>query len=170
MTVGIVLALDLSLTARIFGLTKALPDVSVIRPRWTPHITLASYGDAVDVADLDAALATATDWARWPVALGGIGLFPGDPAMLSLLVVPDSDLMGRHSVLHRALADLPNHPEYEIGNWIPQVNLGATMLPSDSVEVLAAMWPGQMIGSAVSLDLVRLDTWELLSSRPLRDG
>lgn len=171
MAVAAVLALDLGITARIFGLVKALPDLSVQRPGWMPHIVLASYSDAVDVADVDAALSTATDWVRWPITVAGIGVFPGAPtASINLLVVPTPDIMGRHSVLHRALAAIPTHPAYQPGKWVPHVSLGQTDLVADSVEVLTTMWPGQMVGWAVSLDLVRTDTWELLSSRPLRDG
>jgi 2'-5' RNA ligase len=171
MSVAITLRLDPTTASKIDALVEALPDrrPAATGPAYPPHIKLATYGDSVDVSDLDAALATSTGaWEKLGVTLAGIGVFPGDPPALCLLPAPTTNLLGRHTRLHKALADLPPHPLYQVGAWVPHVMLGHTELVGDAIEVLAALWSGPIVGLVDSLDLVRFDPTELLSSRPLR--
>lgn len=171
MAVAVVLALDLATTARLYGLINALPDALPRQPWRAQHIVLASYPDNVDVADLDAAMATVTSrWTRLPITLAALGVLFGKPAATVIaLPVPSLDLIQRHATLHAALADLGSDPSYKPGVWLPHIVLAETILVADSVEVLSAVWPGPITGWAVSLDLVRTEPLELLSSRPLRD-
>jgi hypothetical protein len=67
------------------------------------------------------------------------------------------------------VADVASHPDYEVGAWVPNVTLARTEFVGDAVEVLATLWSGPIVGWSDSLDLVRLDPAEVLSSRPLRD-
>ena len=168
MSIAGVLRLDCATVARIEALTNALPDRRVEPRRNRPYIVLASYSQSVDVGDLDACLATATNrWNRLTITLTDILVHPGNPAMLGLLVAPVTDLLHHHASIQRALTDLPTHPSFEIGTWVPHVMLGRTTLLADAIEVLASIWTGSVIGSAVSLDLVQLDPPQTLSSRPL---
>jgi 2'-5' RNA ligase len=167
---AITLRLDEATAARIETMLLALPDRRPdIRHSYPPHITLAVYGANVDAADLDAALATATDnWERLFITLAGIGIFPADAPTIWLVPVPTVELLRRHAILHAALADLACHPHYEVGAWMPHVTLTTTKLLADSVEVVTSMWTGPISGTLDCLDLVRLHPVEVLSSRPLR--
>jgi 2'-5' RNA ligase len=169
--VDIVLRLDDATASKIGPLIEALPDRCPGRPpRHLAHITLASYANTVDVSDLDAALATATGrWKRLPITLAGFGVFHGESSTLWLAPAPTADLLSMHTTLLRALADLPVHPLYEVGAWVPHVTLAETKFPPDAIEVLATMWNGPITGWAESLDLMCLDPFGVLSSRPLRD-
>jgi hypothetical protein len=170
---AIVLRLDVATASRVAALVEALPDrvreVGAIRQSYPAHVVLATYGDQVDVADLDAALATWTGcWPRLPIILAGVGVFPADPPGVCLLLAPSIDLLKRHSTLHRALADLRSHYAYDVDGWVPHVILARTNLVGDAVEVLTSIWTGPITGWLESLDLVRLDPVEVLSARPLR--
>lgn len=174
MSVAITLRLDDTTSSRVAALAEALPDrlheIAGFRQSYPAHITLASYSDQIDVADLDAALATVTgSWRALSATLAGIAVLPGNRATISLLAIPTIDLLHRHAVLHRALADLPTHPAYQINAWMPVVSVSVTNFLSDSVEVLASAWRGPIVGWAISLDLIRLDPVEMLSARPLLD-
>lgn len=169
MLVAIILRLDRATVGRIEAMRDGLPDPAEQRQH-RPCIVLASYGGTVDVADLDACLATATNrWKKLPITMSGIFICPGNPATFGLLVAPTIGLFQHHETIHRTLTDLPTHPSYETGMWTPNVMLGKTNLLADTVEVLASRWTGAIVGSVVSLDLVQLDPLETLSSRPLRD-
>lgn len=102
------------------------------------------------------------------MTLAGIGVFLGELPALCLLAAPTIDLLGRHATLHKALGDLPPHPLYQIGAWVPHVMLGRTEFAGDAIEVLAALWSGPIVGWIDSLDLVQFDPVAVLSSRPLR--
>lgn len=159
MPVAVVLRLDQATAAKIAALLDALPDPRLRaagsrRPSMA-YITLASYADQVDLADLDAALATATGaWRRLHITLGGIGIFPADPPIVWLAVVPTVDLLARHAILHRALADLVCHPLYEPDGWVPNVMLTETVFMADTIEVLTAFWNEPISGTVDHLDLV----------------
>ncbi len=173
MPVAIVLRLDVATASRVAALAEALPDrlheVGSIGTSYPAHVVLATYGDQVDVADLDASLATCTDcWPRLPIILAGVGVFPGNPAGLCLLAAPSVGLLKRHATLHRSLADLPTHSSYDVDGWLPHVALASTNLVGDAVEVLTSIWSDPIIGWLESLDLIRLDPVEVLSARPLR--
>ena len=167
---AVVLRLDAETAGFIDAMTECLPERLTCNPNrsYPAHITLATFSDAVDAADLDAALATATGREALQVTLVGIGISPGDPSSLWLAPAPTTDLLIRHATFLRALADLPCHPEYEIGTWMPQVVLRRTHLPADAVEVLVANWHGPITGWLDSLDLVQLNPVRTLSRRPLR--
>jgi hypothetical protein len=171
MSLALVLRLDAATASRVAALVEALPDrvheVGSVRQSYPAHVVVAAYGDQVDVADLDAALATCTGcWPRLPIILAAVGVFPGDH--LGLLAAPSVDLLKRHATLRRALADLPTHSSYDVDGWVPQVTLANTNLVGDAVEVLTSIWTGPIAGWLESLDLVRLDPVEVLSARPLR--
>jgi len=172
-TIAIALRLDGATASRVAAFAEALPDrlhdVARLGPSDPAHIILAAYSDRIDVADLDAALATATgSWRTLSVTLGVIGVVPDDPASaISFLAIPTVDLLRRHAILHRALADVPSHPAYQIDAWTPAVIVGVTSFLGDSVEVLASLWNGPITGRAVSLDLVRLNPMTVISARRL---
>jgi 2'-5' RNA ligase len=114
MAVAITLRLDAITPTKIDMMLEALPDRRAdIRHRhrpYSPHIKLATYSDGVDIADLDAALATATGtWQKLPITLAGFGIFPGEVPTIWLAPVPTTDLLMRHATLHRSLADLSTH-------------------------------------------------------------
>jgi 2'-5' RNA ligase len=170
MPVAVVLRLDASTAGFIDAMAESLPDRrSGDRNRsYPPHLTLAIFSDSVDAADLDAALAATTGrWKALPVTLAGIGVFPGDPSLVWLAPAPTDELLARHATLRRALADLPYHPEYDVGAWVPHVTLARTHLLPDAVGVLASAWSGSITGWLDSLDLIRLRPAEILSRRPL---
>ena len=83
--------------------------------------------------------------------------------------MPTTDLLTLHMTLHQALADVARHPDYEVGAWMPHVTLATMNLVGDTVEVMAALWNGPVVGWLDSLELIRLNPAEVLSSRPLRD-
>jgi hypothetical protein len=171
MPLAVTLRLDGATASRIDFLTASIPDQFSLGQRMCRHhIKLAVYGDGVDVADLDAALATATGaWKKLSVTFAAVGFFPGEPSILWLTPVPTIDLLTLHTTLHRALADLASHPDYEVGAWVPHVVLARTEMLGDAVEVMEAIWNGPIVGWLDALDLVRLDSMQVLSSRPLRD-
>jgi hypothetical protein len=171
MAFAVVLRLDAATAGFIDAMAHALPEGRDDDPRrsYPPHIKLAVFGDSVDVADLDAALAAATGrWPVMPIALAGIGVFPSDPPIVGLLPIPTADLFNRHATVHRALADLPTHPGYEVGGWLPQVTLDGTNFVGDAVEALTSMWDSPIVGWLDCLDLIRLEPIARLSARPLR--
>lgn len=173
MPVAVSLRLDQATADRINGLVHSLPDRRIdagFRSSHMAHITLLRYDDHVDLADLDAALATATiAWQRLHITLGGIGVFAVDPPIVCLTVVPTIELLARHAILHEALPDLACHPLYEPGGWVPHVSLADTVFVADSVEVITAFWTEPISGTADFVDLVSLEPFQILSSRRLRD-
>jgi len=171
MPIAIVLRLDAETCGYIDAMAEALPDRCHRNPSeiYPPHLRLAVYSDAVDPGDIDKALATLVGaWNVLPATLAGIGVFPGDPPTLWLAVVPTIELLTRHANLHRAMTDLPTHPTYEVGGWVPHVTLGRTHFVADTIKALAATWDGLIVGRLASLDLIRTDPLVVLSRRLLR--
>jgi 2'-5' RNA ligase len=169
MPIAISLRLDPETCGYIDAMSENLPDGGRPSAGYPAHVTLAVYGDAVDATQVDVALAASTGrWQSMPITLSGILVFPGDPSVISLASVPSADLLARHASLHRALIGFPCHPGYRIGEWLPHVALAAAYTVANVVNVLTAIWKGPIVGWADSVDLVRLDTVEVLSHRPLR--
>ncbi len=172
MPLAVILRLDAETAGTVDAMAHRLPERLDDDPGRTypPHIKLAMFSDAVDAGDVDAGLATAATgrWSALPVSLAAIGVFPGDPAVVWLAPVPSTELLALHATLHRALADLPTHPGYEVGGWVPHVMLASTDLVGDTVEVLTSMWTGPISGWLDALDLVQFNPVRVLSRRPLR--
>jgi len=167
---AIVLRCDAETCGYIDAMTACMPErlADDQNDGYPAHITLATFGGAVDPSDIDAALATALRWKPLPVMLARIGVSPGDPSIISLISAPTCDLLARHAALLRALADVPCHPDSEAGAWVPEVVVARTYLAADAVEVLGAAWTGPIAGWLDSLDLVQLDPIRMLSRRLLR--
>lgn len=171
MPMAVVLRLDAETAGTIDAMAHTLPERQQYDPRrsYPPHLKLAVFGNAVDEADIDAALAATTGrWPALPITLAGIAIYPSDPAVVGLLPIPTTDLLDRHATLHRSLADLPTHPHYEVGAWVPHVVVARTNLLADTIEVLTTTWNGPITGWLDALDLVRFDPIQVLSRRPLR--
>jgi hypothetical protein len=170
MPLSIILRLDAETAGTIDAMAHHLPDrLDDPRHTYPPHLKLAMFGDAVDAADVDAALAATTGrWSALPITLACVGILPSDPAIIGLLPIPTADLLNRHATLHRALADLPTHPAYEVDGWMPHVAVTTTYLPADTVEVLSATWTGPLVGWLDAVDLVQFNPVRVLSRRPLR--
>jgi hypothetical protein len=167
MPVALVLRLDEITAAKIDAMVDALPDRRT-GTRYSAHLKLAVYDDHIDVNDLDAALVTVmATWKPLETILAGVGVFP--LSTLWLAVVPTSDLLMIHATLHAALADYHCDPHYEVGAWLPHVAMATTEFLGDAVEAMACCWTGSIKGSLESLDLVRVETGEVISSRPLQD-
>jgi 2'-5' RNA ligase len=167
MPVAIALRFDAATSALIDAMRDTLPDRQK-DTRHPAHIRLAVYDDHIDVNDLDRSLATVTaKWKRVSVILAGVGVFP--PSTLWLAPVPSADLMTTHATLHTALANLACDPRYKVGAWLPHVALATTEFLGDAIEVVACAWTGPIAGTVDFLDLVRVDSTEVISSRPLWD-
>jgi hypothetical protein len=166
MPVAVTLRLDAAAFERIEGLIEAIPD-RYIR-RGPTCVRLATYGDEVDVAGLDDALAKVIEtWRRLSVTLVGIGVFPGEPYGLRLQPIPISELLRRHMVVDEALFHVVGRHCFEYGAWLPLLSIGQTRFPADAVEVLVDLCK-EPIGVILDrIDLVRLEPWKVLSSRPL---
>jgi 2'-5' RNA ligase len=139
-------------------------------PRHAPHITLAIFPDNGPVHRIRRALArTASGVGSIPVKLHGFGLFPGPPAVLWLAPVVTPALLGLHSQVHRALADVKAHPDTLPGAWVPHFTLAYGMAsPEHALTAVLPIWKPRT-GLLEHLELLRFDpvevleTWRLLS-------
>jgi 2'-5' RNA ligase len=169
MSVAIVLRLDQAAVSLIDAMAEALPDRRT-GTRHSPHIKLAVYDDHINVNNLDRAMVTVTtNWKRVPITLAGVGVFPGEPATLWLAVPPTAALMAYHATLHEGLVDPATNPHYRVGSWVPHVVVRRTEFLGDAVEVLACCRTGSISGTLDFLDIVQVETGEVIRSRPLLD-
>jgi 2'-5' RNA ligase len=154
--------------AEVERFTDGLPDQKSIRPPL--HITLATYGDATDIAALDAALEqTVKDWSQLSISLVGFGIFPGHPSDVWFVPVPIHLLLQLHTEVDTGLLKVAGRHCYEHGIWVPTVSIGQTAYDSDSVEVLVRLYDGPIDVTLDRIELVRTEPFEIISSRPLRD-
>lgn len=171
MALAIVLRLDAMTAGFIDAITCNLPDRQHSDPRrsYPPHLKLVVFDDTVNIASVDAVLAAIVgSWKALPIRLVGLGTFPSGRSVLWLLPTASSELLALHATLHRSLADIPSHPHYQIGAWVPHVSVARTCCLGDSVEVLATTWDGPILGCLDAVDLVQFDPVRVLSRRPLR--
>ncbi len=171
MPVAVVLRPDEATTDQITVLAEALPDLLAAgHYRHPPHIRLATYGEEVDVAGLDEALARAVcTWKKLSISLVGIAVFPGEPCGLSLLPIPISGLLERHFIVDEALVQAAGRHCFERGIWTPHLPLACTEFPADAIEVLTSLWKELIEATLDRIDLVRLKPFETISSRVLSD-
>jgi 2'-5' RNA ligase len=133
-----------------------------------PRITLAAYPDHADPAALAAtAAALSVQWKRLTVRFAGLGVFPGEPAVLRLLPVATSALLVRHAQL---LARHPAQGPWASGAWVPHVTL-SDALPNPAALAAAVSRAAEDFqpfeASLAHVDLIRSDPPELLVSGQL---
>ena len=91
---------------------------------YTAHVTLAIYPDETQVEPRQSAVSRFGDeWQSLPVGISGFGVFPGPAAILFAMPVVTAALLDRQTALMAALPDLPVHPHYRPGHWVPHVTL-----------------------------------------------
>ena len=130
-----------------------------------PRITLAAYPDNADPAALAAtAAALSVQWKRLTVRFAGLGVFPGEPAVLWLLPVATSALLVRHAQL---LARHPAHGPWASGAWVPHVTL-SDALPDPAALAAAVSRAAEGFqpfeATLAHVDLIRTDPADLLFS------
>lgn len=174
MPYALTLRLDEAAAARVARLWHAVAeagDDGALRLGYGPHITLAILPDGIDAEALaTAGFATARGWDALPVTLAGLGVFPGEPAVVWAAPVATEALLARQRALHAALAAFPVHAHYQPGAWVPHVTLskdgGAPA--SRIVEAATAAWDGPISGWLDRLELVRFRPVEILRSVALQ--
>jgi 2'-5' RNA ligase len=170
---AVTLRLDTDAAAPVEAMWRALAAHGVaddgLRLGYPPHVTLAVLPDDAPSDALDAAVAAlAGRWHALPVTLAGFGVFPGPPACLWILPVPDAALLARHADTLAALPGLDCDRHYRAGAWVPHVTLAAAASsPARALEVLTPLWRGPVPGLLDRLDLVRFRPVEVLRSHPL---
>ena len=172
MPFAITLRFDPASSSRIEDLWHVLAAEDIDTDRhdlgYAAHITLAIYPDGTAEDRLHTACThVAESWRHHAVTLGGIGVFPGVSSILWAFPVVTRDLLALHASLVGALPDLPVHPHYRPGAWIPHVTLtGALPDPSAALKSLLAHWH-PITGELSQVDLVRFRPVEVLQSRSL---
>lgn len=166
MPYAVTLRLDEAAAARVERLWRALAeqagDDGALRLGYGPHLTLALLPDGIGAeAIAEAVFALAHAWDPLPITLAGLGVFPGDPAVVWAAPVVTEALLARHSWLQAALAAFPVHAHYRPGAWVPHVTLSKEgQAPAARlIEVATAAWDGPITG--------RLDRLELVHFRPV---
>ena len=105
-----------------------------------------------------------------PVALAGLGVFPGFPACCWIAVIPCPRLLEAQSEAAAALRG-PLHPHYRPGTWMPHVTL-AEGLQDRAALARGLVWLHEhFTPSTATLDrveLVRFPPVEIVASRALR--
>lgn len=175
MPYALTLRLDEHAAARVARLWRAIAaqvgDDGALRLGYGPHITLAVLPDGIDAAAVAAAgFAAARGWDALPVTLAGLGVFPGEPAVVWAAPVATEALLARQCALHAALAGFPVHAHYQPGAWVPHVTLSKDgAAPADRVIAAAsAAWDGPISGLLDRLELVRFRPVEILRSAALQ--
>lgn len=175
MPYALTLRLDETAAARVARLWRAIAaqagDDGALRLGYGPHITLALLPDGIDAeAVATAGFAAARGWDALPVTLAGLGVFPGDPAVIWVAPIATEALLARQRALHAALAAFPVHAHYRPGAWVPHVTLskdgGAPA--ARIVEAASAAWDGPISGLLDRLELVRFRPVEILRSAALQ--
>jgi hypothetical protein len=172
MPFAITLRFDPASASRIDDLWHSLAAEGIDADRhdlgYPAHITLAIYPDDMPRDRLHAACTQATaSWRTLPIALSGIGIFPGTSSILWAVPVVTRDLLTMHANLAAALPDLPAHPHYRPDTWIPHVTLtGPLPDPGPALKALLGRWH-PLSGTLVQADLVRFRPVEVLQSHVL---
>jgi 2'-5' RNA ligase len=133
-----------------------------------PPLTLAVYPDGARTDELRAALERlAWHWRALPVALSGLGIFPGPSSVLWAAPVVTPEMLARHAALHAAVSGFQVHAHYQPGAWVPHVTLaGALPDPGRALTVLVPHWR-PITGVLNQLDLVRFPPVEVLQSHAM---
>lgn len=102
---------------------------------YPPHVTLAIYdGDAVDEADVRAALDQATGNLRAiTLTFDAIRTFDGSPMVLWASPCPNMVLLDVHRAIHSVIDPVHCRPNYRPGAWVPHSTL-ATSVRNDRRE------------------------------------
>lgn len=101
---------------------------SVRRLGYPPHITLAMWEGETEP---DRVRQLTTGWRELVVTCPAIGMFPGTPATMFIVVTPTAALLQRQAALVRALPEHRVHPHYRPDAWMPHVTV-ADDLPNRS--------------------------------------
>ena len=116
---------------------------------YPPHITLAVIADAADEAALIRALDQVTaGWTRRPVTFPGIGVFPGEPAVLWLAPVATQDLLSWHAAVGAVVPPGLLAAHYRRDNWVPHVTLADDLVRDAAPSALASVMPDCPVGAA----------------------
>ncbi|HME25063.1 MAG TPA: 2'-5' RNA ligase family protein [Acetobacteraceae bacterium] len=142
MPLAVTLRLDAAGSARVDAMRAALADGEAsIHP---PHITLAVFTDDVDAAaladDLSKAVAA---WTPMRLTFVGLGVFPGEPAVLWLAPAPTIALLDRHARVNRLRSATAAHPHYRSDVWVPHLTLAEDLTldgAADAVRTSSADW------------------------------
>jgi 2'-5' RNA ligase len=174
MPFAITLRLDPVSAATIEGMWLALAGAGIDTDRrdlgYGPHITLGIYPEDIETGLLRTAVRqVAADRRTIPIALSGIGVFPGPTSILWAAPVVTTDLLAWHAAIHAALPDLTVHPHYRPGAWVPHVTLsGAVRDAGRALSALLASWR-PIDGMLDRAELVRFRPVEVLRSEALRN-
>ncbi|MGJ4896586.1 MULTISPECIES: 2'-5' RNA ligase family protein [unclassified Bradyrhizobium] len=136
---------------------------------YAPHVTVAIYPDETPLNRLRSAIEdTCRNWEPLPVRLSGLGVFPGDGAVLWAVPVVTAGLLARHDAIHSALGDLNVHEHYRPGAWVPHVTLsGALHDPGAALKALLSGWE-PITGFLDRVELVSFRPVEVLLSSACR--
>ena len=172
MPIAITLRLDPLAAAAVKDMWRILAEAGIATDRhdlgYPPHITLAIYPDEVADNAVQAAFVRVTaQWRALPVKLGGLGIFPAPSSILWAAPVVTAELCACHAMVCEDKADLPIHPQYRQGAWMPHVTLsGAIEDPERAIAVLRPGWQ-PVAGFLDQVELVRFHPVEVLRSRHL---
>ncbi len=173
MPLAVALRLDGAAAAPIQAMWRALAENGVdddcLRLGYPPHVTMAVWPDEAPVEPLAAAAERfAAEWDALPLALAGLGVFPGAPAVVWAAPVVTEALLARQAALVAAVPGVPCHEHFRPGHWVPHVTLGRTDAPGRALEALAPLWRGAVLGRLHGIDAVHFRPVVVLQSLPLR--
>lgn len=172
MPLAVTLCLDSASAARVEEWWEVLAARNIDADRkglgYAPHVTLGIYPDDTEADQVAAALPRiAPIWSPLPVALAGFGVFPGDNSVLWAAPVATAELLDLHRALQAALPDLPVHPHYRAGSWMPHVTLsGGLRDPGRALAALTPLW-SPVSGFLSRVELVRFRPVKVLASHIL---
>jgi 2'-5' RNA ligase len=172
MRIAVTLCFDPACAVLLEGMWRTLAEQNIDSDRhqlgYAPHITLAIYPDETLADQVGAALERiAPAWQALPIALAGLGIFPGATSILWAAPVVTTELLNRHMDLQAALPGFPVDPHYRPGSWVPHVTLsGALPDAGQALAVLTSRWR-PVSGFLSRLELVRFRPVELLKSHTL---
>jgi 2'-5' RNA ligase len=168
MPFAVTLRFDAVSAASIEDLARAVRGADGDCDGYAPHITLAIYPDDVCVDRLRSAFADVTaGWRVQSVRLGAIGVFPGPLSIVWAAPVVTVSLLALHASVIEALPEVPAHPHYRVGDWVPHVTLAdAVSWPDDVLAEVVARWR-PVSGVLAVAELVRFHPVEVLLSHAL---
>jgi 2'-5' RNA ligase len=173
MPLAITLRFDPNTALAVARLWDALASTGIDSDRnslgYTAHVTLAIYPDERQVDRLRFAVSRFGDeWQSLPLGLSGLGVFPGPPAILFAMPVVTAGLLDRQAAIVAALPDVPVHPHYRPGHWVPHVTLsGPLRYPEAALAAILPLWR-PVEGTLAGIDLVRFRPVEILASHTFR--
>src|SRR3712207_1159984 len=114
MPLAVTLRLDDAAASPVAAMWRALGgsgvDDDCLRLGYPPHVTLAVWSDAAPIEPLAAAVDRfGAEWGALPVALAGLGVFPGAPAVVWAAPVVTEALLARQAALVAAVPEAPCH-------------------------------------------------------------